>query len=445
MWFLKIKKNIYFNLKMGLAKKVFLFLLIISGLIISYILSILEYADVITLPLETNARCLDGSLYHFQITSGYDKGVDKFIIFFEGGAWCGIKDNSTIYENCYHRSFSMLGKSSYFFSKSVIMPTVQNIFSNNPKVNRMYHNWNKVLLRYCDGTGYVSNIKDPINYNGRDLYFRGYQNVIESLSYLVKHHNIHNADQILISGTSAGGLASMYWANHIQDFILSRRNKNLLPPRIHSFPDSGFFLDVFKKQRNVYHFREVWNGILEFLKTSSKVEEYFTSKYCSFSGKELYKCFLPEYFLANIKVPVFILNPLYDLWVILKHLGEKCVLNSQLMENCNKESKQMLENGRHKMIEIIRNSKAIKTDIGAWLPSSISHGFLQTSSILQDQNYSINGKTLYDALVDFTSKDKYEIYNGDTWNPDTPLSNLKDLYYYLEYYELTKYIIGDIL
>ena len=36
------------------------------------------------------------------------------------------------------------------------------------------YNWNKVLLRYCDGGSFSGNLDAPIVYNNAKLYFRGH-------------------------------------------------------------------------------------------------------------------------------------------------------------------------------------------------------------------------------------------------------------------------------
>ncbi len=52
------------------------------------------------------------------------------------------------------------------------------LFSGNPKINPYYHNWSRVILRYCDGTYHQGSRKNPIVVNGKKLYFRGYDNVV---------------------------------------------------------------------------------------------------------------------------------------------------------------------------------------------------------------------------------------------------------------------------
>ena len=42
----------------------------------------------VTIPIETGARCLDGSPAGFYFRKGWGSGANKFIYHFSGGGWC---------------------------------------------------------------------------------------------------------------------------------------------------------------------------------------------------------------------------------------------------------------------------------------------------------------------------------------------------------------------
>jgi hypothetical protein len=65
-------------------------------------------------PLESEARCLDGSQagVYFSPGNGLDGGSKKTVIYFEGGGWCSGRDNNTVLEACYDRSSTDLGSSN---------------------------------------------------------------------------------------------------------------------------------------------------------------------------------------------------------------------------------------------------------------------------------------------------------------------------------------------
>lgn len=103
-------------------------------------------------------------------------------------------------------------------------------------------------MKYCDGTGHQGYKKDPISYKDTKLYFRGHNATIGQLNSLAyKYHLFSGAIEIVVTGQSAGGLATFLWSNYIAD----RSQKTA---KVWSLPDSGIFLDStnFKSKTNSY-------------------------------------------------------------------------------------------------------------------------------------------------------------------------------------------------
>ena len=69
---------------------------------------------------------------------------------------------------------------------------------------------------YCDGTIHEGNRKDPVVYKGKKLYFRGSRNAQEQFYYLDKNYNFYNSDTIVVSGLSAGAVATYYWVDFVR-------------------------------------------------------------------------------------------------------------------------------------------------------------------------------------------------------------------------------------
>ncbi len=92
---------------------------------------------------------------------------------------------------------------------------------NDPARNPLTHDWNKVLLPYCDGGSFAGNLDGSVpsrlhETNSHhaagpvDLFFRGFRNLNAVADALQADHGLGNATHVLISGDSAGGLAT-YW------------------------------------------------------------------------------------------------------------------------------------------------------------------------------------------------------------------------------------------
>lgn len=95
-----------------------------------------------------NAFCIDGSKPAFYLRKGFNEGVNKWNIFFEGGGW------SYDYKTNIRRSTSLLGSSKRYPS---CLPNDEMKFyqSSNQQSNPLLYNWNTVHIKYCDGSSYA--------------------------------------------------------------------------------------------------------------------------------------------------------------------------------------------------------------------------------------------------------------------------------------------------
>ena len=91
---------------------------------------------------------------------------------------------------------------------------------------------------YCDGSLHQGNKVDPVTFKGKNLYFRGSKNTQEQFYYLDKKYDFYNKDTIVLTGLSAGGIATYYWVDYLQ-----HRTKKA---KVYGISDSGVFLNDFK-------------------------------------------------------------------------------------------------------------------------------------------------------------------------------------------------------
>ncbi|MCO5582868.1 hypothetical protein L7F22_036769 [Adiantum nelumboides] len=192
------------------------------GILTAVELSLLPNAE------EAGAVCLDGSPPAYNFDKGSGNGVSNWLIHLEGGGWC----ESNI--SCAQRSMTYLG-SSIYMSNSY---NFSGLLSASSKSNPYFYNWNRVLLRYCDGGSFAGNVDAP----PRTIYFRGeriWKAMIEHLLLL----GMNFAEKALLAGTSAGGLACLI---HCDSF------RELVPTRIEvkCLSDAGFFIDVYSTFTN---------------------------------------------------------------------------------------------------------------------------------------------------------------------------------------------------
>ena len=148
----------------------------------------IEIFDMIDIDPSTGALCLDGSTYQFYLKRSQNSR--NFILFFEGGGWCSDKVFQNTLESCVKRTETYLGSTNYFlnkvfgfFGKYPNFKRWMYFLSDDKTNNPDFHDYNKIILKYCDGRGFVGFNNDPIVHDGKPLYFRGYNNTMEVLNY----------------------------------------------------------------------------------------------------------------------------------------------------------------------------------------------------------------------------------------------------------------------
>jgi hypothetical protein len=413
-----------------------LFVVFVSYLFIKEI----EIYDIVKLDSNTTgAKCLDGSDYQFYIQKGYDDGQDKLIFFFDGGGWCSSKYYNSTLESCFQRSFTYLGSSEYgisqlirnFFGKSFLLRRLIPFLSSDSIVNPSFYNWNKVFLSYCDGRGFVGYNKEPLLHKNKKLYFRGYNNTIGALNYVKE--KFPNLENLIISGTSAGGVASLYYTNFISDYFSLNDSK----VDVQTITDSGFFLDLPNEKNPNYNFGIVWKDLLEYTKPI-----FPPVLQCDYLEK--WKCFLPEYFYQKIKIPVFILHSQYDTYAICHLLGS-CEMSfpQYTFKNLDPKTQIGVDRNRAKILDIYKNIIATKPGWGIYSPACFVHDFL-IYSLHFDKTVAVKDTTIKDALQFWYDKkqnkskseneDNSIFIDDDGWPSNPSCNNYRDFLFYLHYF-----------
>lgn len=71
------------------------------------------------------------------------------------------------------------------------------LFEFDPSTNEFFSAYNKVFINYCDGTGHQGYRSQPIQFNGTDLHFRGTNNTLTIIDYLIKNMALDQASQVI--------------------------------------------------------------------------------------------------------------------------------------------------------------------------------------------------------------------------------------------------------
>ena len=265
------------------------------------------------------ALCLDGTHAAYYV---HQADKTKFVLSFEGGGWCGNSGGvSQTLESCFQRSKGALGSSS---SYPATISASEGILSDNQQ--NLFRNWTIVHLKYCDGTGHQGYRKDPIDYKATKIYFRGHNATMGQLNSIDKNFKLFSeATEIVVTGQSAGGLATFLWTN----YIAKRAPKTA---KVWSLPDSGIFLDQpsFVSQKNEYK-----QGFINFMSLANTEVDPPTEECVKANPNEKWKCLFGEYLHQYITVPLFPIQSLYDSWSLPNILHISCG-SAGTFANCTK-------------------------------------------------------------------------------------------------------------
>ncbi|KAI3950177.1 hypothetical protein MKW92_044491 [Papaver armeniacum] len=235
------------------------------------------------------AVCLDGSPPAYHMDKGFGAGINNWLVHFEGGGWC---NNAT---TCLARKNNRLGSSKQMIKEVAF----SGLLHNKAKFNPDFYNWNRIKVRYCDGSSFTGDVEavDPAT----KLHYRGarvFRAVIEDL--LAK--GMKNAKNAILSGCSAGGLTSILHCDNFRG-ILPRSTK------VKCLSDAGYFINA-KDLSGAMHIQQFYADVVKTHGSAKNLPVSCTSRV----NPSL--CFFPQYAAQQIRTPLFLLNAAYDSWQI---------------------------------------------------------------------------------------------------------------------------------
>lgn len=329
-----------------------------------------------TIASSLGAYCLDGSLPAYHLSKGFGSGVSNWLLHFEGGGWCNDV------ESCWARTITRRGSSHYIDN----VANMTGILSDKVYQNPDFYNWNRVFLRYCDGASFAGNSKFD---NGTTvLYFRG-QKIWQAMVQDLLPQGLVQAEKALLSGGSAGGLATFLHCDDFTSFLPSNAT-------IKCLSDAGFFLDA-RDIVNNYTIRSFYNQVISL----QGVEQNLDQK-CTCSLQDPKQCFFPQYLLSFIKTPFFILNAAYDVWQFHNILvpfstgpGKEWSNCKNHLTMCTDKQIQRLNDFRQEMLEALYPFYQNSSTGGMYINSCFAHG----QSEFQDTWFAVDSPSMFNKRV----------------------------------------------
>lgn len=187
---------------------------------------------------DTNAICNDNTRATFYI--GH-QSRQKWIVFFESGGFCAsLEDCNERYRN----------QNSTIFMTSNGYPdkvTGKDLLSASKDENPTFSHYTHVLVPYCSSDlwlGLKTNPKKPFHFvddSSEDNFsFRG-QTIFRSVFLdLLQQYNLSDAEELILAGSSAGGVGVLNHAQWVLNHVIKSRGLNT---KLFTIVDSGWFID----------------------------------------------------------------------------------------------------------------------------------------------------------------------------------------------------------
>ncbi|KAK8639903.1 hypothetical protein V6N13_138269 [Hibiscus sabdariffa] len=300
------------------------------------------------------AVCLDGSppAYHFDNGSG--AGVDNWIVHIEGGGWC--RD----VETCLSRKKTDLGSSNLMIKQFGF----SGFLGSKQKTNPDFYDWNRIKVRYCDGSSLTGDAVDPAN----NLFFRGHL-IFEAIVADLLGKGMNKAKNAILSGCSAGGLAAILNCDRFRD---------LLPPttKVKCLSDAGFFIHA-KDVAGGQNIEDFYSQVATLHGSVKNLPASCTSR----MGTRPELCFFPQYVVQTMKTPIFFVNSPYDSWQIKNILAPSSADKSKAWKNCKldltkctPEQLKVIEDFRRTFLDALNKAGVLNSPTkGLFLDSCYAH------------------------------------------------------------------------
>ena len=166
-------------------------------------------------PAIHNARCLDGSPpgYYMRYASAPENAT-KYVVYFQGGGWC------TSAPDCHARAATSMGSSLAWPDDVTALDVAAGggVLSPDEVFNPDFASWNAVFVAYCDGGSFSGDRSEPTE---DGLWFRGRAIMTSVVADLLVTKGMQYAEQVLMTGGSAGGLTVALHADYFRSLLPS--------------------------------------------------------------------------------------------------------------------------------------------------------------------------------------------------------------------------------
>ena len=328
---------------------------------------------------QRGALCLDGTAPGMYYSQNATADRTKWVLYFKGGGWCYDEDS------CASRAYTELGSAAFFpetFSFGGIMDP-------DADANPTFHDFNRVVLWYCDGASFSGDRTEPLSWpdpkhagSNMTLYFRGKRVLNYMMETLRSEYGLDQAKEIVVGGGSAGGLSTYLHVDYIAEEFSGAK--------VRGVPVSGFFLDhVNYEGEAVYP---------DHMKYSYDMQNASVNSACVASEELPWKCMLANFSYHHTVTPMFPLQSALDSWQMGNIWeGDKSCAKDQFANCTAPEIADLNGYLSDFMVDLRRSPKFSRAGEGGFVESCLEHVAAQSSSHFKA--YTINNVTEVAALA----------------------------------------------
>ena len=311
--------------------------------------------------LESGGLCFSGTTCNRRFTQSNFRGGDLLNEVNIGDIWttnCGsAKDANNTFSlapdsECVMKGLlSPLMTSLWRYSPSEGDFTIEgrDFLSTDPVTNHQFSEHNHVLIPYCSSDLWLGDDNrslsrsgefrfDPDKTDSIQFTLRGSRILRSAIKDLINMHSLKNASEVVLVGSSAGGIGLVNHMKWIRESIVNA-SQTSSPPTTSVILDSAWFID----------FRGSISELIlsEVLKSSSQgpseLKSLLQLDSCqvNVSYSDIPCCFLPECVVTNsafypvADTPTLVVQSLYDVFILAVSLRNEIILNSNRGEKKN--------------------------------------------------------------------------------------------------------------
>jgi len=274
---------------------------------------------------------------------GSEANASKLVVFIEGGGEC-----RTV-EAC--NAWAAAKGSSSFLSERIWPERVDDLLNAQEDYNPDFFDWAKLYVPYCSGDMHSGQRMMSISDLGGPYYFAGHNLIRGMLAQMKRATPSFWPSHVLISGSSAGGIATILHADYFTEYWKDAVVK--------ATPMGGWF---YAGVTAVSDYEQGEGTPVEHLGFIDAWKPFIPGACAANTGRNLSACTDAHFLYPFIRTPLFIRENLFDR-AKLMNCGISRPVNRQYMRDWGK--------WMHTQLEIIRNSHKQKD--GFYVPSCFDH------------------------------------------------------------------------